>query len=103
MIYTIYEPDGTNSEHEVDLPARPGYDRLKAVLSPLFPGTHFEHVTILRGPDMFVDEIGAIRGLPVNEAATKLYQEAAIRRGFDARDLSKIYGRAVVFHQRVWY
>lgn len=67
----------------------------------------FEHVTVLfngERRDMFVDEMGALQGLPVNDAATAIYWTASRARGeSDFRNAPRIHGVAILFpdHQ-VW-
>jgi hypothetical protein len=66
-----------------------------------------EHVSVQflnSARDMFVDEEGKLKGLPVNDAATHIYQTYALEQNphLDPDDLNKIYGPAVVFQERVW-
>ena len=51
-----------------------------------FVGGDIEHVTVLyngKRTSMFVNDMGAMNGLPVNEAATKVYWAASAARGID--------------------
>lgn len=84
-------------------------ERLMYALKRFFAPRHYEHVNILHPDkqdeyvDMFVDEVGAITGLPVNEEATRLYQRnSIIHQGAKAEDLPKIYGPAIVILEKVW-
>ena len=66
-----------------------------------------EHVAVLyqdRPADMFVDEIGAIKSLPRNEAATAIYRANWLKQHprTDPESLDAIYGPAVLFHRIVW-
>ncbi|MDB5596220.1 MAG: hypothetical protein JWM36_3181 [Hyphomicrobiales bacterium] len=93
-----------------DLPIWPGLDRLRRTLcvkGRLGEDVHLEHVSVLidgRPTDMFVDEDGMSKGLPVNVAATKIYRANSLLRNpdLDAEKLPKIVGPAVVFSRRVW-
>ncbi len=92
--WTILDPDGSSSEGHGLLAAEPSYDDLKQILDPLFNNQWWERVSI-RHPvynrtDMFVDELGLLKQLPLNGAASLLYPYP-------------IVGRAVVFHRRVWF
>jgi len=85
------------------------FDRLQFALRAFFEPRHYEHVNILHPDseteyvDMFVDEVGALTGLPINEEATRLYQRnAIIHQGAKAEELNKIYGPAIVILEKVW-
>ena len=63
----IMRPDEPNEGRTVELPRRPTYDQLAAIVRPLLGVDWFEHVAVLadfRGglafqrADMFVDEMG---------------------------------------------
>lgn len=83
--------------------------QLRAKLDEFFQGEPWEHVNILKEGttdeyiDMFVDENGVAKGLPVNQLATEHYQRNAIvHQGAKPEDLSKIHGNAVLFLGKVW-
>lgn len=109
--WTQYNVDGTEVEGSADLPAEPYFMQIKdAACGPIFAAgaQHVEHVTVLfRGErsDMFVDEQGIERGLPVNEKATAIYRAAWLSHSPDTppETLPSIYGLAIVFHRRVWF
>jgi len=86
-----------------DLPDVPEYDDVKRVVSPIIPD--FEHVTVLwqdKRTDMFIDELGVVKGLPINAFATGVYYTASIVAG---RQISPnpICGPAVLFNERIWF
>lgn len=109
---TIYLPDGTEIERELDWPEDPGYDRIKAFMAECFaPGVDFEQVTVLGNTpmgeytDMFVDEMGHPKGLGRNEKATAHYRRNYLTRNpkSDPESLPHIVGMAVYFHRTVWF
>jgi hypothetical protein len=105
--------------------SEPSLDDLRAVILPMLDGAELEHVSVLadfdyetgltsikvnyQPLDMFVDEEGAIRGLPRNDRATRIYRHASVER----MDISQrpelvammpvIYGPAVLFNRRIWF
>ena len=108
--------DGTETLEELNLPAVPSYEHLKRIVERHIDGW-FERVAVwdnfgegkMRGLDMFVDEIGLIKGLPRNEKATKIYR-AANQAGMSAVPpmknpelLNVIVGPAVLFNRPVWF
>lgn len=66
--------------------ACPPFSEIRKLIG-LEPDSMIEHVAVLwkgKRAHMFVDEIGAIRGLPRNERATRIYYNATIsRRGLN--------------------
>ncbi len=107
--YTIYRTDGTQEQGTIDWPEDPGFDRIDAVVAPIINVVrgHWEHVSVLHNDephDMFIDETGQLKGLPLNVAATAIYRNYSIKkRGADAEDLPTIVGAAVLFHRRIWF
>ena len=104
---SVYRPDRDVERQQVDLPQEPSLDALKAVVRPLLDDALMEHVAVLyqdRPTDMFVDEIGAIKRLPRNEAATAIYRANWLKQHprTDPESLDAIYGPAVLFHRIVW-
>lgn len=114
----IMRPDQPHESREIDLPREPGYDALDKLLRPLLDNNHLERVAVLsdfdggnnfQPTDMFVDEMGANKGLPRNEAATLIYRRATmlgrtgVRPPADPDDLPAIYGPAILFDRRVWF
>lgn len=95
----------TYLDSPADWPADPGYDRIKEYLhqiEPSFRKRGFEHVSVWfnnQRADMFVDEIGALIGLPLNTAATTIYQAGP----GGPRHSGLIFGPAVIFNGRIWF
>lgn len=104
---TILRPGKTPEEREVDLPPKPGYVALKALLTPLLDGGEIEHVYVSwvgKTSDMFVDDMGHRKGLPRNNIATDIYRYYALRRpGTNPDFLPFIVGPAILFNRRVWF
>ncbi len=105
--FTVLRVLGGPRKHTIDLPLNPGLDALRAVLNPLLDGKNFEHVSVLnegRAADMFVDETGACDGQVRNDAATKIYRAAELRRNpkTNPESLPAIYGTAILVDRRVW-
>ncbi len=109
----IMRPDEPNEGRTVELPRRPTYDQLAAIVRPLLAVDWFEHVTVLadfngglafRRSDMFVDELGHPKNLPRNEAATIIYRRNALlnQGARDPEALDWIAGPAVLFERIVW-
>jgi len=116
--YTIYNVDGTTEDRTVDWPKEPGYEAVRKITDPVLNGAWLEHVTVfvrdthphIKGfsdgyADMFVDEEGKLKGLPVNRLATAIYRENWLvhNPGSRAEDLDTINGPALLFHRKVWY
>lgn len=106
--FTIFRVGAAPERREVDLPEVPGFDALRRVVEPLLDGARLEHVTVLhegRRADMFVDEIGQLKGLPRNDEATGIYRNNWLTRhpGTDPEALPTIVGPAVLFDRRVWF
>lgn len=106
--YTIYRPDGTEELRSVEMRQDPGYDILAKLIKPIVGGD-FERVAIRHEglsiyTDMFVNDVGALIGLPRNEKATTFYH-ANMRHGgvLPTANDPQIYGAAVVFHRPVWF
>ncbi len=65
---------------KADIEQGPTYSSLKALLGSLFPGADTEHVVVnsYNGPsDIFVDDRGVHKGLPINDLATAIYWTAS--------------------------
>jgi hypothetical protein len=109
----IMRPDEPNEGRTVELPRRPTYDQLAAIVRPLLGCEWFEHVAVLADfagglafhrADMFVDEMGHPKNLPRNGNATAIYRRNALLHQ-DAKDpetLDWIAGPAVLFERIVW-
>ena len=114
--YRIIRTDGSIEECTADLPERPLYHQLAAIVGPILKANridaNIEHVTVLSDDgyrtDMFVDEEGVLHGLPVNAEATRIYHRASIARG-EKHNLGIIpnapciHGVAIYFERRVWW
>jgi hypothetical protein len=101
--YTIYRADGTTEAGEVDWPESPGYQRISLLVTSLLPCDDIEHVTVCykgKCADMFVDEIGHFKNLPLNVAASEIYRKAGLASGRPHN--TPIAGTAVVFDRIVW-
>lgn len=101
-------PGQQDEADEIEWSASPGLTALHDLLRPLLDGGQPEHVTVLwdgRRADMFVDEDGVQKRLPVNVAATAIYRAAWLRRnpGTDPNSMPAIHGTAVLFERIVWH
>ena len=114
--YRILRPHKPDPEvRSCDLPRDPGYDRLKVIIEPVLqedrPTAHLEHVSVLfdgKPTDMFVDDCGALEGLPVNAQATRIYHAFSISQGIAHEGgiipgAPLIFGTAIIFDRRVWF
>ena len=107
--FYIYRPSTPEPEvSNADLPKEPGYARLREIMEPLLDGAMLEHVSVLfedRRADMFVDEMGMIKELPRNDAATDIYRANWLKHHPDSNpdDSPAIYGAAIVFDRLVWF
>lgn len=107
--YTIIRANGDEETHSVELPAEPDYFQLKAIIQPIIGERNdFERVNVLHEgehTDMFVDENGQLKGLPLNVRATAIYRNNWLtqRPGTPAESLPTIVGTAVLFSRRVWF
>jgi hypothetical protein len=109
----IMVPDQPNTKLEIELVKYPSYETLKQLLGPIIVCAHVEHVSVLadfegatayRKSDMFVDEDGHAKGLPLNGNATAIYRRnALLHQGVKDQDsLPWIAGTAVLFDRIVW-
>ena len=104
----VYRPGADMETIFVDLPARPALDDLRKLTRPILECVHDEHVYVLyqgKPLDMFIDEMSALRRLPVNEAATEIYHAGmrAADPGIDLTDAAVIFGTAILFTRQVWF
>lgn len=105
-LYEVLRPGRLPELQECELGAEPSYEELKNLIEPLLDGAWLEHVSVLyRGQrtDMFVDEEGLLKNLPLNPLATKIYHTIGHAKGMDMAGASPIVGTAIVFHRRVWF
>lgn len=119
MFYHIQPTDMALPEPRpvpAEWPKDPGYTTLADFIRPMLDGGWLERVAVhfnpaepdgrhgpLRPCDMFVDEEGAVKSLPLNPLATAIYHSVSLRRGVPPGQLSPICGPAVVFTGRVWF
>ena len=106
--YTILYCDGTSQTCDADLPEQPGYELLRKLVEPALEDAHMERVNVFHNgkyTDMFVDDSGALNGLPPNPAATAVYRNNVLTHQpeSNADDLPEIYGTAVLFDRKVWF
>jgi hypothetical protein len=106
--YSVIRPGHASETHSIDWPKEPGFDRISALVRPLLDGAELERVAVLhhqRRTDMFVDETGALRGLPRNDEATEIYRANWLQQHphTDPEALPAIYGTAILFDRPVWF
>lgn len=106
--YEVLEANGRSTVHHIKWPAKPGLELIRKCLHRPLSGSHFERVNVWYYEsylDMFVDEEGMLKRLPVNDRATAIYRANAIAHIPNAIPglLPKIFGTAVLFHRRVWF
>ena len=111
----VYRPGAAAPEvHELpDGDYSSVYKQIKAWLDGGAP----EHVSVLwlhpekyinKRSDMFVDEVGQLKGLPRNDKATEIYRRAtmlgrsAAPKPADPEELPWIAGTAIVFDRIIW-
>ena len=106
--YTIFTPGVVEGQiRKVDFAKEPGYEAIRDIVEPLLDGHYMEHVSVLWGKDkrdMFVDEMGSLKHLPINNPATDIYRAYWLSQHPNAKpnDLVAIYGVAVIFHRIIW-
>lgn len=105
---TIFRIGQAPESAEVDLPERPPFHTIRAAVLDFLDGADPERVNVFhegRYTDMFVDEDGIKKGLPVNEAATAIYRNNTLTHvpGTDPESLPFVYGPAVLMSRRVWW
>lgn len=107
---TVIRPSGEAEVSEVAFPDDgPGFARLDELIRALLDGGDLERVNVWHDggyTDMFVDGRGIEKGLPVNAAATKIYQANVRHHQPGVTPLGgwpEIHGTAVLFSDRVWF
>lgn len=106
--YMVMIPGQEPTTHEVDWPHAPSLPRIRSVVTPVLNGGDLERVAVLydgQRRDMFVDEDGHAKGLPRNEAATKIYRAYWLSQhpNDEPESLPYVVGPAVLFTSRqVW-
>lgn len=107
VTFTLLTAAGERATWTEELEEKPGLDAIRRALAPAFPARDFEHVTVLHDgevTDLFVDEIGQIKGLPRNEEATRIYRNNWMTQhpDQDPESLPDIVGPAVLVSRRIW-
>jgi hypothetical protein len=107
--YRVFTDEGTFTDHEILMEKKPVYEDLRSVVEPHLGGARLMHVPVLcpmlgAWTDMFIDDLSALRQLPRNDAATKIYRNGFLskRPDDDPEKLPYIAGPAVVFLRPVW-
>jgi hypothetical protein len=100
-------------EREVDCRldnyGRPAFtqDLRHLIMAALTPLDNYEHVNVFwwgRYLDMFVDEMGMLKGRDINRLATKVYHEnVRVHQPDLLRGAESIHGPAVLFDKKVWF
>lgn len=120
--YVVFYPDGTTAGGLVDLPERPRFEAIKAIVEPIIfpPGTPdlpksrpdeperkwVEHVTVLCDGgrrDLFCDEDFRQRGSPPNPAAHRIYANNTAAQGLPVDGVPPMMGICVLFGRQVWF
>ena len=115
--YLLIQPNSHLTPGMVQWPMEPGYDAISQLVTPLLDGAQLEHVRVWLTPDykpnqagaytdMFVDDMGLLKGLPINSLATKIYRANILTHDpklAATMELPFIHGPAVLFSRRVWY
>ena len=104
--YQFIPVTGQPETFTAQLPKAPGYTELEKHIRPLI-GSDFERVAVIfngKQTDMFVDDCGRLKALPLNRAATDIYRAGALLKEPTRRPetLAAIYGPAVLFARPVW-
>jgi hypothetical protein len=107
--YRVFAEDGTFADHETLMAKKPIYDELCTIVEPHLGGARLMHVRVLcpmlgKWTDMFIDDMGALKRLCRNDAATRIYRNGFLskRSNDDPECLPYIAGPAVVFLRPVW-
>lgn len=116
MMKTEYEIIGVDSiakTGKIEWPKAPDFVMIRDFVEPLIqtkgqPQAYIEHVRVWHAGEycsMFVDDMGQLKNLPINEAATLIYNANLKQHDPElAASLgeSPIHGPAVLFHRNVW-
>jgi hypothetical protein len=107
--YRVFTETGTFTDHEILMEKKPAYDDLRRLVEPHLRGASLMHVLVLCPmlgvwTDMFIDDMSALKRLPRNDAATRIYRNGFLskRPSDDPEKLPYIAGPAVVFLRPVW-
>ena len=108
--FLIYRPGVMLPEIQtLDIPEEPTYEEIRRIMCWWLGDitAEVERVNVLfrnARHDMFVDERGMLKGLPVNDAATLIYHEASrAARGRTGPNMNQIHGVAIISLRRIWF
>ena len=109
--YTILRADGTAESGRCEIPDddKGRYETIVAIVGKVIGSdADLEHVNVFVNgayTDLFIDEVGQLKGLPHNEAATAVYRNNILTHDpdqHDPDDLPDIVGDAILFSEKVW-
>jgi hypothetical protein len=107
--FWVFTETGAFADHEILMKRKPVYSELCSVVEPHLGGARLMHVRVLCPyldvwTDMFVDDMGALKRLLRNDAATEIYRNSFMskRPDDDPEKLPYIAGPAVVFLRPIW-
>jgi hypothetical protein len=107
--YRVFVEGGSFVEHETLMEKKPVYDDLRSLIEPHLGGGRLMHVRVLCPilgvwTDMFIDDLSALKRLPRNDEATRIYRHGLLSEhpGDDPEKFPYIAGPAVVFLRPVW-
>lgn len=112
ITYKLVRSDGSTTSYSEELRGEPGtwYQQLHEIFERHFGADiEWEHVNVWHNDeyhDMFVDETGMLKGLPVNVKATAIYRANVMAHEATPPhpdDMPAIHGDALFFDQRVWF
>jgi hypothetical protein len=108
-IYRVFAETGAYADHEIQMAKEPVYEDLRRLIEPHLCGARLMRVRVLCPTlgdwvDMFIDDMGALKRLPRNDAATTIYRNGHLSKNpnDDPETLPYIAGPAVVFLRPVW-
>ena len=110
VAYSLIRAEGETESFTADFNGEPEswHGQLRDVFAQHFgDDIVYEHVNVWHQgsyTDMFVDETGALKGLPVNAEASEIYH-ANVKAHFPEEatgEMALIYGDALLFRQKVW-
>ena len=112
IMTTISPGEGEYDTMELYCPLKddgtPDFATLRSLIRNKLGGCDFEHVNVFwegEYRDMFVDEIGQLKDLPINMRATVIYWNNVKVHSpteYDPDRMPLIFGKAVIFDKKVW-
>lgn len=113
--YQIIGLNGIATLHKIEWPREPDFTVIRDLVEPLIqtpgkPHAYIEHVRVWHEGtycSMFVDDMGQLKNLPINEAATAIYLANAKEHDPEVYQAclesgTYIHGPAVLFTRNVW-